>query len=117
MYGYLFQDAPPFFDIILTNPPFGGKEHKTVQVQFAYKTSATQVLFLQHVIDSLKLGGRCGIVLDEGVLFRTNENAFVQSKRKLLNDCHLRCIVNPTYVHLIFNSTHPLITRSLLKLR
>ncbi len=84
IYGDLFQDAPPQFDIILTNPPFGGKEHRTVQAQFAYKTSATQVLFLQHVIDSLKPGGRCGIVLDEGVLFRTNENAFVQSKRKLL---------------------------------
>ncbi len=39
------------------------------------KTGATQVLFLQHVIYSLKLGGRCGIVLDEGVLFRTNKTA------------------------------------------
>jgi type I restriction enzyme M protein len=93
-YSDLFQDAPPLFDIILTNPPFGGKEHKTVQAQFTYKTSATQVLFLQHVINSLKPGGRCGIVLDEGVLFRTNENAFVQTKRKLLNDCNLWCIVS-----------------------
>ncbi len=39
-------------------------------------------------------GGRCGIVLDEGVLFRTNENAFVQTKRKLLDDCDLWCIVS-----------------------
>jgi type I restriction enzyme M protein len=52
------------------------------------------VLFLQHVIDSLKPGGRCGIVLDEGVLFRTNETAFVQTKRKLLDDCDLWCIVS-----------------------
>jgi len=37
-------------------------------------------LFLQHVIDILNPGGRCGIVLDEGVLFRTNETAFVQTK-------------------------------------
>jgi type I restriction enzyme M protein len=80
--------------VILTNPPFGGKEHKEVQAQFAYKTSATQVLFLQHVINSLKPGGRCGIVLDEGVLFRTNETAFVQTKRKLLDDCDLWCIVS-----------------------
>lgn len=62
--------------------------------QFTFKTSATQVLFLQHVIDSLKLGGHCGIILDEGVLFRTNETAFVQTKRKLLNDCNLWCIVS-----------------------
>jgi type I restriction enzyme M protein len=55
-YADLFQGAPALFDVILTNPPFGGKEHKEVQAQFAYKTSATQVLFLQHVINSLKPG-------------------------------------------------------------
>ncbi|MEO0166028.1 MAG: N-6 DNA methylase [candidate division WOR-3 bacterium] len=93
-YGGLFQGAPALFDVILTNPPFGGKEGKDAQTQFAYKTSSTQVLFLQHVIDSLKTGGRCGIVMDEGVLFRTNENAFVQTKRKLLNECDLWCIVS-----------------------
>jgi type I restriction enzyme M protein len=46
------------------------------------------------VIDSLKNGGTCGIVLDEGVLFRTNETAFVQTKRKLLDDCDLWAIVS-----------------------
>jgi len=76
------------------NPPFGGKEGKDAQTRFAYKTGATQVLFLQHVIDSLKPGGRCGIVLDEGVLFRTNETAFVQTKRKLLDECDLWCLVS-----------------------
>ena len=93
-YGGLYQDAPSLFDVVLTNPPFGGKENKEAQTNFAYKTSATQVLFLQHVIDSLKPGGRCGIVLDEGVLFRTNEAAFVQTKRKLLDECDLYCIVS-----------------------
>ncbi len=94
IYGGLFEGAPPLFDVVLTNPPFGGKEGKDAQTRFAYKTSATQVLFLQHVIDSLKPGGRCGIVMDEGVLFRTNENAFVQTKRKLLNECNVFCIVS-----------------------
>jgi type I restriction enzyme M protein len=70
------------------------REGKDAQTRFAYKTGATQVLFLQHVIDSLKPGGRCGIVLDEGVLFRTNETAFVQTKRKLLDDCDLWCIIS-----------------------
>ncbi len=93
-YGGLFQDAPALYDVVLMNPPFGGKEGQDAQTRFAYKTSATQVLFLQHVIDSLKRGGRCGIVLDEGVLFRTNETAFVQTKRKLLDDCDLWCIVS-----------------------
>lgn len=93
IYGGLFHEAPALFDVILTNPPFGGKEGKDAQTRFAYKTRATQVLFLQHVIDSLKLGGRCGIVLDEGVLFGTNETAFVKTKRKLLDECDLWCIV------------------------
>jgi len=93
-YGGLFLDAPALFDVVLTNPPFGGKEGKDAQTRFAYKTGATQVLFLQHVIDSLKPGGRCGIVLDEGVLFRNNETAFVQTKKKLLDDCDLYCIVS-----------------------
>ncbi len=94
IYGGLFQDAPALHDVVLTNPPFGGKEGKDAQTRFAYKTGSTQILFLQHVIDSLKPGGRCGIVLDEGVLFRTNEQAFAQTKRKLLDECDLWCIVS-----------------------
>lgn len=94
VYGGLFAGAAPQLDVVLTNPPFGGKEGQDAQTRFAYKTGATQVLFLQHVIDSLKAGGRCGIVLDEGVLFRTNETAFVQTKRKLLDECDLWCIVS-----------------------
>lgn len=93
-YGGLFTDAPTFYDVILMNPPFGGKEGKDAQKNFAYETGATQVLFLQHAISSLKDGGRCGVVLDEGVLFRTNELAFVQTKKKLLDDCDLYCIVS-----------------------
>ncbi len=94
IYGGLFEDAPQAFDVILTNPPFGGKESKEAQTNFDYKTGATQALFLQHVIRSLREGGRCGIVLDEGLLFRTNEDAFVKTKRKLLDDCNLWCVVS-----------------------
>jgi type I restriction enzyme M protein len=93
-YGGLFQDAPALYDVVLTNPPFGGKEGKDAQTRFSYKTGATQVLFLQHVMDQLGPGGRCGIVLDEGVLFRTTETAFVRTKRKLLEECDLWCIVS-----------------------
>jgi len=94
VYGGLFVGAPDQFDVILMNPPFGGKEGREAQTRFAYKTSATQVLFLQHVIGSLKPGGRCGMVIDEGVLFKTNETAFTQTKRKLLDDCDLYCVVS-----------------------
>lgn len=94
IYDGLFQDAPAQFDVILSNPPFGGKEGTEAQSKFAYKTRATQVLFLQHVIDALADDGRCGIVLDEGLLFRTNEEAFVRTKRKLTEECDLYCIVS-----------------------
>lgn len=93
-YADLFKGAPQFFDCVLMNPPFGGKEGKEAQTPFEYKTGATQVLFLQHVLKSLASKGRCGIVLDEGVLFRTNETAFVQTKRKLLEECDVHCIVS-----------------------
>ena len=93
-YGGLFQSAPDLFDVVLMNPPFGGREGTDAQTRYPFKTSSTQVLFLQEVIDSLKSGGRAGIVVDEGLLFRTNENAFVQTKRKLLDECDLWCIVS-----------------------
>lgn len=94
VYGGLYTDAPAQFDVILTNPPFGGKESAAAQTNFDYRTSATQILFLQHFIRTLKHGGRCGVVLDEGVLFRTNEDSFVKTKRKLTDDCNLWCILS-----------------------
>ena len=93
-YGGLFQGAPDLFDVVLMNPPFGGREGADAQTRYPFKTSSTQVLFLQEIIDSLKSGGRAGIVVDEGLLFRTNENAFVQTKRKLLDECDLWCVVS-----------------------
>src|SRR5258708_3679451 len=93
-YGELFKGAPQFFDYVLMNPPFGGKEGKEAQTFFDYPTSATQVLFIQHVLKSMKDGSVCGIVLDEGVLFRTNEGGFVQTKRKLMEECDLYCIIS-----------------------
>jgi len=90
----LFEDAPLQFDYILTNPPFGSKEGKDAQAAFAYKTGKGQVLFLQHIIDALANGGTCGMVIDEGVLFHTKTAAFQQTKRKLLSECELWCIVS-----------------------
>jgi len=90
-YGALFDHAPSRFDVILTNPPFGGKEGKDAQKNFAFETSATQVLFLQDILAELAPNGSCAIVLDEGLLFRTNESAFVETKRKLVDECDHEC--------------------------
>ena len=94
IYGGLFDDAPAAYDVIVSNPPFGGKEGIDAQTNYAYRTSSTQVLFLQQIIKELKPGGRCGLVIDEGVLFRTTERAFVQTKRQLLDACDLWCVVS-----------------------
>lgn len=93
-YGALFERAPAQFDVILTNPPFGGKEGKDAQKNFAFETGATQVLFVQNILSELAPDGTCAIVLDEGLLFRTNESAFVETKRKLLDECDLWAIVS-----------------------
>ncbi len=101
-YAGLFEQAPATFDVILTNPPFGGKESASTQGRYDIPSSATQVLFLQQILDELSApapeegfaGGRCGVVFDEGLLFRTNESAFVETKRRLLDECELWCIVS-----------------------
>jgi len=93
-YAALFEQAPKFFDYILTNPPFGGKEGKDAQKHFAFETSSTQVLFVQDILSELAPDGTCAIVLDEGLLFRTNESAFVETKRKLVDECDLWAIIS-----------------------
>ena len=94
IYSGLYQNAPGQFDVILTNPPFGGKEGEDAQTRFAYKSRATEVLFLQDVMETLKTGGRCAIVLPEGILFQTNQDAFVKTKRRLLDTCDLWCVLS-----------------------
>lgn len=94
MYGGLYEGAPERFHVLLTNPPFGGKEGVEAQARFPFKTRSTQVLFVQALQQSLLPGGRCGVVLDEGFLYRTNEDAFVRTKRKLLDENDVWCIVS-----------------------
>ena len=93
-YAALFDPAPPTFSVILTNPPFGGKEGKDAQQNYAFATGATQVLFVQHILAELAPAGTCAIVLDDGFLFRKDEDAFVETKRKLVDECDLWAIVS-----------------------
>ena len=81
------------FDCILANPPFGGKEKEQIQQNFPIKSNATELLFLQHIMNNLKLGGRCGVVIPEGVLFQTNK-AFVSVKKELLERFSVHTILS-----------------------
>lgn len=82
------------FDVILTNPPFGGTEHDSVISNFPYPSKSTSITFLQHIMKKVKRGGRVGMVIDEGVLFKTNENAYIQTKKELLEQFNLWAIIS-----------------------
>jgi type I restriction enzyme M protein len=76
------------YDIVLANPPFGGKERPEVQQNFPIKTGETAFLFLQHFIRSLKPGGRAAIVIKNTFLSNT-DNASVSLRKLLLESCNL----------------------------
>lgn len=81
------------YDYILANPPFGGKENDSIQQNFPIKSNATELLFLQHMMNYLKLDGKCGIVIPEGVLFQTNK-AFKTVKQELLERFNVHTILS-----------------------
>ncbi|WP_346239444.1 N-6 DNA methylase [Niabella insulamsoli] len=76
------------YDVVLANPPFGGKERAEVQQNFPIKTGETASLFLQHFIKILKAGGKAGIVIKNTFLSNT-DNATVAIRKTLLENCNL----------------------------
>jgi type I restriction enzyme M protein len=81
------------YDVILANPPFGGKERKEVQQNFPIKTGETAFLFLQHFIKSLKAGGRAAIVIKNTFLSNT-DNASTSLRKLLLESCNLHTVLD-----------------------
>jgi type I restriction enzyme M protein len=80
-------------DIVLANPPFGGKERAEVQQNFPIKSSETAYLFLQHFIRILKAGGKAGIIIKNTFLSNA-DGASVALRKKLLEDCNLHTILD-----------------------
>ena len=81
------------YDVVLANPPFGGKERKEVQQNFNIKTGETAFLFLQHFIKMLHAGGRGGVVIKNTFLSNT-DNASVSLRKLLLESCNLHTILD-----------------------
>jgi len=81
------------FNIVLANPPFGGKERPEVQQNFPIKTGETAYLFLQHFIKKLKAGGRAAIVIKNTFLSNT-DNASIALRKELLENCNLHAIMD-----------------------
>lgn len=86
------QDADRY-DVVLANPPFGGKERKEVQQNFPIRSGETAFLFLQHFVRLLKAGGRAGVVIKNTFLSNT-DNASVSLRRKLLEECDLHTVLD-----------------------
>ncbi|SDG73121.1 type I restriction enzyme M protein [Pseudomonas benzenivorans] len=81
------------FDIVLANPPFGGKERKEVQQNFPIKTGETAFLFLQHFIKMLKAGGQGAIVI-KNTFLSNSDNASVSIRKLLLESCNLHTVLD-----------------------
>jgi type I restriction enzyme M protein len=81
------------YDVVLTNPPFGGKERSEVQQNFPIKSGETAFLFLQHYIKILRAGGRAGIVIKNTFLSNT-DNASVSLRKMLLESCDLHTVLD-----------------------
>jgi type I restriction enzyme M protein len=80
-------------DIVLTNPPFGGREEDGIESNFPahFRTRETADLFLALIIRLLKPGGRAAVVLPDGTLF--GEGIKTRLKEHLMEECNLHTIV------------------------
>jgi len=81
------------YDVVLANPPFGGKERAEVQQNFPIKTGETAFLFLQHFIKILKAGGKAGVVIKNTFLSNT-DNASVSLRKLILESCNLHTVLD-----------------------
>ena len=81
------------YNVVLANPPFGGKERAEVQQNFPIKTGETASLFLQHFIKILKAGGKAGVVIKNTFLSNT-DNASIALRKELLQNCNLHSVLD-----------------------
>lgn len=87
-------DEDSQFDVILANPPFKGSIDKgDINESLSLPTSKTELLFINRIIKSLKIGGRAGVIVPDGVLFGSS-NAHKQARKMLLDDCELQGVIS-----------------------
>lgn len=80
------------YTVILANPPYGGKLDRSLQTNFTIHSSATEILFVQHIMANLALGGRAGVIVPEGVLFRGGPDAKV--RERLLKEFNVHTVLS-----------------------
>ena len=80
------------YDLVLANPPYGGKLTKELQTNFTFRSGSTEILFLQHIMTNLKKPGRAAVIVPEGVLFRAGADSKV--RERLLTQFNLHTVLS-----------------------
>jgi type I restriction enzyme M protein len=82
------------YNVVLANPPFKGSIDKgDIHEELSLKTTKTELLFVNRMINLLDIGGRAGVIVPDGVLFGSS-NAHKQLRKMLLEQCELRAVVS-----------------------
>lgn len=87
-------DENNHYDVIIANPPFKGSIDKgDINESLSLPTTKTELLFINRIIKSLKIGGRAGVIIPDGVLFGAS-NAHKQARKMLLDECELQGVIS-----------------------
>ena len=87
-------DEDNFYDVIMANPPFKGSIDKgDINESFRLPTTKTELLFLNRIINSLRIGGRAGVIIPDGVLFGSSK-AHKMARKMLLDECELQGVIS-----------------------
>ncbi len=91
---YRNQTKDGTFDVVLMNPPYGGKEQETIKANFpiSLRSSETADLFVALILYRLKENGRAAVILPDGFLFGS-DSAKLELKRRLLDEFNLHTII------------------------
>jgi type I restriction enzyme M protein len=82
------------YDVVLANPPFKGSIDKgDINEGLSLKTTKTELLFVNRIINMLRIGGRAGMIVPDGVLFGSS-NAHKAARKMLLDECELQAVVS-----------------------
>jgi len=92
--GLTEDDKNRRYKVILANPPFAGLLPKdSIRADLPTNSKKSELLFLAIMMDALAPGGRCAVVVPEGLLFGSTE-AHVDLRKKLVNEFHLHAVIS-----------------------
>lgn len=87
-------DIKDRFDVVLANPPFKGSIDKgDINEDLGLKTTKTELLFVNRIINLLRIGGRAAVIVPDGVLFGSS-NAHVDLRKMLVDGCELQGVIS-----------------------